>query len=62
MLVTKFGQTGIVNLGKIIPVAGAVVDDAFDFTSTKVIVNVAYKRFIGNTKTIRSQSQKPSSN
>lgn len=49
-LVTKFGQTGIVNLGKLVPVAGAVVGGAFDFTSTRVIANVAYARFIGDAK------------
>lgn len=49
-LVTKFGQTGIVNLGKLVPVAGAVVGGAFDFTSTRVIANVAYERFIGDAK------------
>lgn len=45
-LVTKFGQTGIVNLGKLVPVAGAVVGGAFDYSSTKVIANVAYNAFI----------------
>lgn len=49
-LVTKFGQTGVVNLGKLVPVAGAVVGGAFDFTSTRVIANVAYERFIGDAK------------
>ena len=48
--VTKFGETGIVNLGKLVPVAGAVVGGAFDFTSTRVIANVAYERFIGEAK------------
>lgn len=48
--VTKFGQTGIVNLGKLVPVAGAVVGGAFDFASTRAIANVAYERFIGSTK------------
>lgn len=48
--VTKFGETGIVNLGKLVPVAGAVVGGAFDFTSTRVIANVAYERFIGDAK------------
>lgn len=48
--VTKFGQTGIVNLGKLVPIAGAIVGGAFDFTSTRIIANVAFERFIGDTK------------
>lgn len=47
-LVTKFGETGIVNLGKLIPLAGGVIGGAFDFSTTKIIANVAYDHFIGN--------------
>lgn len=46
-LVTKFGETGIVNLGKLIPIAGGVIGGAFDFTTTRLIANVAYDYFIG---------------
>ena len=45
-LVTKFGETGIVNLGKMVPVVGAVIGGAFDFTTTKIIANTAYRYFI----------------
>ena len=45
-LVTKFGQTGIVNLGKLVPVVGAVIGGAFDFGTTKIIADTAYKYFI----------------
>lgn len=46
-LVTKFGETGIVNLGKLIPIAGGVIGGAFDFTTTRIIANVAYDYFVG---------------
>ena len=44
--VTKFGQKGIVNLVKMIPLAGALVSGGFDFAETKVIAKRAYKEFI----------------
>ena len=44
--VTKFGQKGIVNLGKMIPVAGALVSGGFDFAETRIIATRAYKAFI----------------
>lgn len=49
-LVTKFGETGVVNLGKLIPVAGGVIGGTFDFATTQVIANVAYRYFIGESK------------
>lgn len=48
-LVTKFGETGIVNLGKMIPLAGGVIGGAFDFSTTKMIANMAYDRFISDS-------------
>ena len=47
-LITKFGQTGIINLGKMIPVVGGVIGGGFDFVSTKLIANNACKLFIGS--------------
>lgn len=44
-LVTKFGQKGIVNLGKMIPGVGAVIGGTLDYAETKVIANRAYKMF-----------------
>lgn len=44
-LATKFGTTGVVNLGKMVPVLGAVVGSAFDATSTIAIANLAKKTF-----------------
>lgn len=46
--VTKFGEKGLVNLGKMIPVVGAAINGGFDFAETKVIANRAYKQFILN--------------
>ena len=49
-LLTKFGEKGLVNLGKMIPLVGAVVNGGFDFVETKVIANRAYNLFfLGNT-------------
>ncbi|MBR1798101.1 MAG: EcsC family protein [Clostridiales bacterium] len=43
--ITKFGETGIVNLGKLIPGVGAVVNGGLDFAETKIIADRAYKMF-----------------
>jgi len=45
-LVTKFGEKGIINLCKVIPVFGGVIGGAFDLASTNVIGNVARNIFI----------------
>jgi hypothetical protein len=45
-LVTKFGQTGAVNLGKAVPLIGGVIGGFIDGTSTKVIGKVAVKTFL----------------
>ena len=47
-LMTKFGEKGLINLGKMIPVVGAVVNGGFDFVETKLIAQRAYKMFILN--------------
>ena len=44
-LVTKFGQKGLVNFGKMIPLVGGVVGGAFDTGMTLTIGNVAKKVF-----------------
>ena len=43
---TKFGSKGLINVGKLIPVVGAVVNGALDLGETKFIANRAYKMFI----------------
>jgi hypothetical protein len=45
-LITKFGEKGIINLGKILPVVGALINSGCDFAETKIIANRAYKMFI----------------
>lgn len=43
--ITKFGEKGLVNLGKLVPGVGAVVNGAVDFTETKIIGDRAYRLF-----------------
>lgn len=44
--VTKFGETGIVNLGKVVPVLGAFIGGGVDVASTRIIGYNAYKVFM----------------
>lgn len=44
-LVTKFGQKGVVNLGKAVPLVGGIVGGTFDATSTYVIGKLAKETF-----------------
>ena len=46
-LVTKFGEKGIINLGKMVPIAGGVVGGTFDASSTYVVGKIARTSFIG---------------
>lgn len=43
--ITKFGEKGIVNLGKAVPGVGAVVSGGLDYAETKLIADRAYKMF-----------------
>lgn len=45
-LLTKFGEKGIVNLVKLVPVAGGVVGGAVDFAGTRAIAEKAEKVFL----------------
>lgn len=45
-LFTKFGSKGVINLGKIVPVAGGFISGGFDFVETKAIAKRAHKLFI----------------
>ncbi|NDV12991.1 EcsC family protein [Crenobacter caeni] len=45
-LLTKFGQTGAVNLGKAIPLVGGVIGATFDSVTTNAIGNIARDTFI----------------
>lgn len=43
--ITKFGQKGVVNLGKLVPGVGAAISGGLDYNETKVIADRAYKMF-----------------
>ena len=45
-MVTKFGQTGAINLGKAVPLAGGVIGGTFDGTTTYTIGRVARSVFV----------------
>ncbi|GAA0594056.1 hypothetical protein GCM10009001_07720 [Virgibacillus siamensis] len=45
-MVTKFGEKGVVNLGKMVPLLGGVVGGSFDASSTYLIGKAAEKTFI----------------
>lgn len=43
---TKFGEKGLVNLGKAVPLIGGPINGGLDFIETKIIADRAYKMFI----------------
>lgn len=45
-LITKFGNTGIINLGHMVPVVGGFVGAGFDFAGTSVIAKASLKMFL----------------
>lgn len=45
-LLTKFGEKGLINLGKTIPLVGGVIGAGFDIASTNLIGNIARDTFI----------------
>ena len=45
-LVTKFGERGVINLGKAIPLLGGLIGGTIDAVATNTIGNVAKKTFI----------------
>lgn len=49
-LVTKFGEKGIVNIGKMVPGVGALIGGGIDYAETKAIAKRAYNWFfLGDT-------------
>lgn len=40
---TKFGEKGLINLGKMVPGVGAVISGGLDFAETKIIAERAYR-------------------
>ena len=49
-LVTKFGEKGVINLVKLIPVAGGVIGGTMDVVSTTAIAKNAINLFIEGTE------------
>ena len=45
-LLTKFGQKGVINLGKTIPFIGGIINAAFDVVATNTIGNIARDTFL----------------
>lgn len=45
-LLTKFGEKGVINLGKAVPIIGGVIGATFDSVGTNVVGNVARDIFI----------------
>lgn len=43
--ITKFGEKGIINLGKMVPGVGAAVGGITDYFATKKIAKITYKTF-----------------
>ena len=56
-LITKFGEKGLINLGKMIPVVGAFVGGGLDYAETKVIAGRAYKWFIEGDYTAENNEE-----
>ncbi|MCL2718899.1 MAG: EcsC family protein [Lachnospiraceae bacterium] len=50
-LFTKFGEKGVINLVKAVPIAGGLVSAGFDAVSTRLIAKQAIKTFIENPYT-----------
>ena len=44
-LLTKFGEKGLINLGKLIPGVGAIINGGIDLSETKFIADRAYQMF-----------------
>ena len=48
LLITKFGEKGVINLGKMVPIVGGVIGGSFDVASTTVIARNAIRMFIND--------------
>ena len=49
-LLTKFGEKGVINLGKAVPLVGGVIGATFDSVTTNTIGNIARDTFITDAK------------
>lgn len=59
-LLTKFGSTGIINLGKAVPILGGLVGGAFDSVTTNTVGNIARNLFIGEAGVEQKSSKQDS--
>lgn len=50
-LVTKFGEKGVINLGKAVPLLGGIIGGTFDLYTTNTVGNVARNAFGVRNKT-----------
>jgi hypothetical protein len=51
-LLTKFGQTGVINLGSAVPLVGGVIGGALDGTLTRSVGVTARRMFVESTATV----------
>jgi hypothetical protein len=51
-LITKFGTTGVINLGKAVPLLGGIVGATFDSVTTNIVGNVARDTFVASADTL----------
>lgn len=56
-LVTKFGSTGVINLGKAVPILGGLISAGFDSFTTNTVGNVARDIFIDSKATFGAEAQ-----
>lgn len=52
---TKFGEKGLINLGKMVPGVGAAISGGLDFAETKIIAERAYRWFFENDFTVEDK-------
>lgn len=55
-LLTKFGTTGVINLGKAVPFVGGIIGGTLDGVSTNTIGNIARDLFIPEPTAIAQES------
>lgn len=55
-LLTKFGSSGVVNLGKAVPLLGGLIGATFDSVTTNTVGNVARDLFVVNPATAPAEN------
>ena len=51
-LITKFGEKGVVNLGKAVPIVGGVIGGSVDSYTTNIVGNIARNTFVGKHRKV----------